>query len=86
MIRIGTSGFDYKDWYGQFFPPSLKPQHRLEYYAQRFNTLELNITYYQLLSPGAVMGLINKVETGFDFFIKANRDLTHGTRKHAKDT
>lgn len=86
MIRIGTSGFDYKDWYGPFFPPGLKPQHRLEYYAQRFNTLELNITYYQLLSPGAVMGLINKVETGFDFFLKANRDLTHGTRKNAKDT
>jgi uncharacterized protein YecE (DUF72 family) len=51
-----------------------------------FNTPELNITYYQLLSPGAVMGLINKVETGFDFFIKANRDLTHGTRKNAKAT
>jgi uncharacterized protein YecE (DUF72 family) len=49
-IRIGTSGFDYKDWYGPFFPPSLKPQHRLEYYAQRFKTLELNITFYQLLS------------------------------------
>ena len=46
MIRIGTSGFDYKDWYGPFFPPRLKPQHRLEYYAQRFNTLGLNITYY----------------------------------------
>jgi uncharacterized protein YecE (DUF72 family) len=65
---------------------TLKPQHRLEYYAQRFNTLELNITFYQLLSPGAVGGLINKVETGFHFILKAHRDLTHGTRKNAKDT
>jgi uncharacterized protein YecE (DUF72 family) len=86
LIRIGTSGFDYKDWYGPFFPPSLKPQHRLEFYAQHFRTLELNITFYQLLSEGAVGGLMNKVETGFHFFLKAHRDLTHGTRQNAKET
>lgn len=51
MIRISTSGFDYKDWYGRSFP-ALKSQHRVEYYVQHFNTLELNITYSQLLSPG----------------------------------
>ena len=86
MIRIGTSGFSYDDWVGPFFPPTLKPQHRLEYYAQWFSTLELNSTFYTLLAEGAVGGLINKVDTGFHFFVKANRDLTHGTRKNAKET
>jgi uncharacterized protein YecE (DUF72 family) len=46
----------------------------------------LNITFYQLLSEGAVGGLINKVATGFHFIVKAHRDLTHGTRKNAKET
>jgi uncharacterized protein YecE (DUF72 family) len=86
MIHIGTSGYSYPDWVGHFYPPTLHHKHWLEFYAQRFNTTELNVTFYSLLSPAAIGGMINKVETGFQFFIKAHRDLTHGTRRNAKET
>ena len=41
-IRIGPSGFSYDDWHGPFYPPSVRPQYRLEYYAQHFNPMEVN--------------------------------------------
>lgn len=85
IIRIGTSGFSYDDWVGTFYPASIKPNHRLEYYAQKFNTLELNSSFYQLPALPAVYGMLNKVPDDFDFFVKAHRDLTH-VRRIAKDT
>ena len=85
-IRIGTSGFAYDDWVGSFYPPSLRPPQRLEYYAQRFNTLEVNSTYYNLPALPGVYGMLRKVPNDFDFFVKAHRDTTHGTLKNAKDT
>jgi uncharacterized protein YecE (DUF72 family) len=84
-IHIGTSGFSYDDWMGPFYPPSIKPNHRLEYYAQKFNTVELNSSFYQLPALPAVYGMLNKVPEDFDFFVKAHRDLTH-VRKNARET
>jgi len=84
-IRIGTSGFSYDDWMDIFYPPKLKPNQRLEYYAKHFNTLELNSTYYTLPAVPSLFGMLNKVGDNFDFFIKAHRDLTH-TVKNAKAT
>ena len=86
MIRIGTSGFSYEDWHGPFYPPSVRPQHRLEYYAQHFNTLEVNSTFYALPAVSSVSGMLRKVGDDFDFFVKGHRDLTHGTRKQAEET
>lgn len=84
-IRIGTSGFSYDDWTGPFYPKGLKPNQRLEYYAEHFDTLELNSTYYTLPAVPSLFGMLNKVGSDFEFFIKAHRDLTH-TVKNAKAT
>ena len=54
MIRIGTSGFSYKDWVGPVYPQELPQWQWLPYYAQSFDTVELNVTYYRL--PTAKMG------------------------------
>ncbi len=70
VIRIGTSGFSYDDWVRTFYPPDLKPNERLEYYARHFSTLELNSTYYTLPAVPSVFGMLNKVDSDFDFFIK----------------
>ena len=86
MIRIGTSGFSYADWKPAFYPPRLKPNQYLSYYADRFTTLELNSTFYTLPALTSVYGMLNKVPPGFDFFVKGHRDLTHGTRKNAEGT
>ena len=66
--------------------PVRAPQHRLEYYAQHFNTLEVNSTYYHLPALPSVYGMLRKVPEDFDFFVKGHRDLTHGTRKNAAGT
>ena len=84
-IRIGTSGFSYDDWHGTFYPATLRPTHRLEYYAAHFSTVEINSTFYQLPALPSVVGMIHKVPHGFTFFVKGHRDLTHITR-NAKET
>jgi uncharacterized protein YecE (DUF72 family) len=84
-LRIGTSGFSYTDWVGPFYPPMLKPAQWLCYYASKFDTLELNSTYYQLPALASVMGMLRKVPDDFLFVVKGHRDLTHG-RGQAKDT
>ena len=84
-IHIGTSGFSYEDWSGTFYPPSLKATHRLEYYAQKFDTVELNSSFYQLPALPSLYGMLNKVPEHFEFFVKAHRDLTH-VRKNARQT
>ena len=84
-IYIGTSGFSYDDWIGPFYPPTLSKAHRLEYYAQRFSTVEINSTFYQLPALPSVYGMLNKVDTGFTFFVKGHRDLTHVLR-NAQET
>ena len=48
MIRLGTSGFSYDDWVGPVYPPGLPKREWLAYYAQRFDTVELNVTYYRI--------------------------------------
>ena len=85
-VRIGTSGFSYDDWVGPFYPPTLQSYRRLEYYAQHFDTTEINSTFYQLPALSSVHGMLRKVPPGFEFFVKGNRDLTHGTRKNATET
>jgi uncharacterized protein YecE (DUF72 family) len=84
-ILIGTSGFAYEDWVGPFYPPALNKAHRLEYYARRFPTVEINSTFYQLPALPSVYGMLNKVDTGFTFFVKAHKDLTHVLR-NAEET
>src|SRR5689334_1770096 len=81
LIHIGTSGFSYDHWLGTFYPASIKPNHRLEYYAQQFNTVELNSSFYQLPSLPTVHDMLSKVPEGFGFFVKAHRNLTHVRQK-----
>ncbi|WP_296599315.1 DUF72 domain-containing protein, partial [Phenylobacterium sp.] len=46
-LRIGCSGWAYKDWSGPFYPPEVKERARLEYYATRFDTAEINASFYR---------------------------------------
>src|SRR5688572_33452632 len=80
-LRIGTSGFSYADWIGPFYPASLKPAQWLSYYASKFDTLELNSTYYQLPALGRVRGMLRKVPDDFVFVVKGHRELTRGGGK-----
>src|SRR5688572_31080344 len=56
-LLVGTSGFDYRDWRGPFYPRFLKSGDRLAFYAEHFDTVELNVTFYRDAEAGSVPGL-----------------------------
>jgi len=77
MIYVGTSGFKFDDWKGHFYPEDLRDKEWLTYYAQRFNCLEINSTYYKLMHPATFFHMANKVPDDFEFTVKTYRSLTH---------
>lgn len=79
-IRIGTSGFSYDDWRGYFYPEDIQKGEMLSYYAGRFNTVEVNSTYYAIPSAITFARMTEKTPEGFRFAVKAYKDLTHSDR------
>ncbi|MEI6874569.1 MAG: DUF72 domain-containing protein, partial [Spirochaetota bacterium] len=77
-LRIGTSGYDYPEWKGVFYPPELPRNDFLAAYAGRFSTLELNFSYYGMPKAASIAALIDRARSPrLDFSIKAHRSLTH---------
>ena len=56
-VRIGTSGWAYRDWAGPFYPDEVKAAGRLEYISRRFRTLEINASFYRMPTDAAVAGV-----------------------------
>lgn len=79
-LRIGCSGWVYKDWRGPFYPPEVKDRDRLAYYASRFDTAEINASFYRLPSEQTVEGWANRAPAGFVFAWKASRFITHNKK------
>ncbi len=79
-IRIGCSGWVYRDWRGVLYPPKLPQSRWLERYAERFDTVEVNSTFYRLARPAAVEGWLKATPPDFLFTVKASRYLTHVKR------
>jgi uncharacterized protein YecE (DUF72 family) len=77
VIRIGCSGWNYRDWRGAFYPDGLPARRWLESYAERFDTVEVNTTFYRLPSRDAVARWVEQTPDGFGFAVKASRYLTH---------
>jgi uncharacterized protein YecE (DUF72 family) len=80
QLRIGCSGWTYKDWTGPFYPPGTKDRDRLEYYATRFDTAELNASFYRLPSAPMVEGWARRARPGFVFAWKVSRFITHNKK------
>lgn len=83
MIRIGTSGFSYSDWEGEFYPDDLASSDQLEHYVQHFDTVELNNTFYQLPQEKTFANWHDRTPEDFIFAVKVSRFITH--RKYLKD-
>jgi len=77
MIYIGTSGFSYDDWKGHFYPEKLAKKDMLPYYAQRFNAVEINSTYYTIPGVASFASMARKTPEQFQFVVKAHQDMTH---------
>ena len=78
---IGISGYDYKPWRGVFYPEDLPARRWLEYASQRFDSVELNGTFYSLKSPAVFERWVRETPArGFVFAVKGGRFLTHNLK------
>jgi uncharacterized protein YecE (DUF72 family) len=79
-VRIGCSGWSYDDWRGDLYPDGLPKRRWLERYAEVFDTVEVNATFYRLPKEATVRGWVEQVPGDFLFAVKASRYLTHMKR------
>jgi len=78
VIRIGCSGWNYAHWrHGVFYPERCPPARWLRYYAQFFDTVELNNTFYRLPRTSAVARWVADSPADFVFAVKVSRYVTH---------
>ena len=76
-IRIGCSGWQYTHWRGDFYPAELPQARWLAYYAERFDTVEINNTFYRLPEAATFAAWRRRAPRGFVYAVKASRYLTH---------
>jgi uncharacterized protein YecE (DUF72 family) len=76
-IRIGTSGWHYSHWSGPFYPAGLPKSKWFEFYAQHFDTVEINNTFYHQPKPQTFKNWQKQAPKNFLFTVKANRFITH---------
>jgi uncharacterized protein YecE (DUF72 family) len=80
MILVGTSGYNYPEWKGSFYPVDLPTAKMLPYYASKFPTVEINYTFYRMPTPKLVAGWRAQVPSSFRFTLKAPKRITHDKR------
>ena len=86
-VRVGTSGFSYKEWKGSFYPADLSDKEMLAYYASKLEVVEINNTFYRMPQPGVVAGWAAQVPDEFAFVLKSPQRITHQLRlKDTQDT
>jgi uncharacterized protein YecE (DUF72 family) len=76
-VRIGCSGWNYDDWRGRLYPEGLGKARWLRRYAELFDTVEVNSTFYRLASRDAAARWAEETPPGFLFAAKASRYLSH---------
>jgi uncharacterized protein YecE (DUF72 family) len=79
-IRIGCSGWNYRDWRGRVYPSDVPVRRWLAHYATLFDTVEINNTFYRLAKPKAVASWVADTPEDFVFAVKASQYLTHMKR------
>ena len=80
MIWIGTSGYNYPEWKGSFYPDTLPAAKMLPYYAERFPTVEINYTFYRMPNEKLVSGWAAQTPEPYRITLKAPRRITHDSR------
>ena len=80
VLRVGTSGYNYPEWRGTFYPQAMKPAAMLPYYAERFSTVEINASFYRMPTVKAIEGWAAATPPGFVFTLKAPQRITHMRR------
>ena len=79
-IWVGTSGFQYAEWKGTFYPEDLPATKMLPFYAERFSTTEINYTFHRIPSPKTIENWSKLTPENFRFALKAPQKVTHFAR------
>jgi uncharacterized protein YecE (DUF72 family) len=79
-IWVGTSGYNYPEWKGSFYPPDLPAARMLPYYAARFPTVEINYTFYRMPTEMVVARWAAETPSPYQLTLKAPRRITHDSR------
>ena len=74
---MGTSGYSYKEWKGNFYPEKLPDKEMLRFYAKQFSTVEINHSFYRMPTESALQNWAQSVPQGFRFALKAHQRITH---------
>jgi uncharacterized protein YecE (DUF72 family) len=76
-LHVGTSGYSYKEWKGNFYPEDLPAKEMLAFYSRRLPAVEINNTFYRLPQPSMIENWKHQVPNNFRFSIKATQKITH---------
>lgn len=79
-LWVGTSGYNYPEWKGSFYPEKLPATKMLPYYAERLNTVEINYTYYRMPNAKLLEGWSKATPAQFKLTLKAPKRITHIAR------
>ena len=79
-FRVGTSGYNYAEWKGTFYPADLPASKMLAWYVERFATVEINATFYRMPNARTLAAWRDTAPAGFIFVLKAPQRITHVAR------
>jgi uncharacterized protein YecE (DUF72 family) len=80
ILRVGTSGYNYAEWKGSFYPTDLAASKMLAWYARHFSVVEINATFYRMPVAHTLATWDAATPTGFTFVLKAPQRITHFAR------
>ena len=84
-VHVGTSGWSYDHWEGVLYPYGLPPRDRLDCYARRFRTAEVNSTFYRWPADASFARWRRQLPEDFCLSVKAPRALTHAARLYSPE-
>src|SRR5205807_4119958 len=76
-LYVGTSGYSYKEWKGNFYPEDLPDKQMLRFYGERFRSVEINNTFYRMPKESVLEAWAAEVPADFKFVLKAPQRITH---------
>src|SRR6266850_8320677 len=79
-LLVGTSGYSYKEWKGNFYPEKIPAKEMLRFYSERLSTVEINATFYRMPQPSMLENWKEQVPQTFRFSLKAPQRITHFKR------
>jgi uncharacterized protein YecE (DUF72 family) len=79
-VHVGTSGYNYPEWRGTFYPEDLSAKKMFAFYAERFTTVEINYTFYRMPTAKTTDAWATQAPDGFRYVLKAPKRITHERR------